>query len=235
MSESVLALSWRRPVAFALAVALFAGPAATASGAPSEVVSGPAMAVDGDTLDVSGARVRLEGIDAPEVSQTCPRAWLGTWDCGRAAKRAMEDMVRGQDVTCESRGHDKYDRMLGVCFAAGRNVNAAMVRAGLAWAFVKYSDTYVAEEAEARAARAGIWAAEAEPAWLYRERRWASANGAAPNGCAIKGNVTERGRIYHLPWSTWYGKVKVEPAKGERWFCSEADAAAAGFRPAIVN
>jgi hypothetical protein len=106
---------------------------------------------------------------------------------------------------------------------------------GFAWAFVKYSATYVAVEAEAKAARTGIWKSETEPAWTYREKRWANAEQTAPEGCAIKGNVTDKGQIYHLPWSPWYTKVRVEPAKGERWFCSEAEAISAGWRPAMIN
>jgi hypothetical protein len=71
-----------------------------------------------------------------------------------------------------------------------------MVRAGLAWAFVKYSSTYVQVEAEAKAAKAGLWQGEAQPAWEYREKRWVNAEQAAPEGCAIKGNVTDKGHIY---------------------------------------
>ncbi len=110
-----------------------------------------------------------------------------------------------------------------------------MVREGLAWAFVKYSQSYVQQEAEARLARVGIWQGDAEPAWVYREKRWAGAEQEAPKGCAIKGNVTEHGHIYHMPWSPWYGKVKIEETKGERWFCSESEAIAAGWRPAALH
>ena len=78
-------------------------------------------------------------------------------------------------------------------------------------------------------------AVDAEPAWLFREKHWAGAEQAAPKGCAIKGNVTAHGHIYHMPWSPWYGKVKVDAAKGERWFCSESEAMAAGWRPAAVH
>jgi hypothetical protein len=74
--------------------------------------------------------------------------------------------------------------------------------------------------------------AEAQPAWEFRETRWAGAEQEAPEGCAIKGNITGNGQIYHMPWSTWYGKVKVEPAKGERWFCTEDEAQTAGWRAA---
>jgi endonuclease YncB( thermonuclease family) len=200
-----------------------------------ENVKGPAMAVDGDTLDIAGTRVRLEGIDAPEYAQTCARAAAGSWSCGKEAQRTLAKMVAGQTVDCESRGRDKYDRVLGVCSVAGREINAEMVRSGLAWAFIKYSNSYASLEAEARAAKVGIWQGETEPAWVYREKRWTGAEQTAPEGCAIKGNVTDKGHIYHLPWSPWYAKVKIEAEKGERWFCSETEAAAAGWRPAMIN
>lgn len=198
-------------------------------------MTGRARVVDGDTLEVAGRRVRLEGIDAPEHGQTCARAKNGDWNCGAASADALERLIGRRAVSCENRGTDKYGRMLGVCSVDGNDINAEMVRRGFAWAFVKYSQSYVAEEAEARRAHVGIWQAETEPAWVYREKRWAGAEQAAPDGCAIKGNVTAHGHIYHMPWSPWYGKVRVEAQKGERWFCSEAEAVAAGWRPAIAR
>jgi endonuclease YncB( thermonuclease family) len=198
-------------------------------------LAGTARVIDGDTIELAGRHVRLEGIDAPETAQTCGRWLIGTWPCGQAAGDALEKLIGGQTVSCDSRGLDKYGRTLGVCFVAGRDINAEMVREGYAWAFVKYSTSYVQEEAEARALHVGIWQGKAEPAWEFREHRWAGAEQAAPNGCAIKGNVTARGRIYHMPWSPWYGKIRIDEAKGKRWFCTEAEALAAGWRPAAVH
>ena len=139
--------------------------------------------------------------------------------------------VGGRTVECESVGTDKYGRMLGLCVADGRDVNAEMVRSGHAWAFVKYSKRYEAAEAEAKKEKVGVWKGDSEPAWVFRERHWHVAEVEAPKGCAIKGNISENGRIYHMPWSPWYGKIKIEPEKGKRWFCSEAEALAAGWRP----
>ena len=107
----------------------------------------------------------------------------------------------------------------------GRDINAEMVRLGFAWAFTKYSTSYVEEEEMARSAKRGIWRAKTEPAWEYRAEKWAATEQEAPEGCAIKGNITKTGRIYHMPWSPWYSKVRIDEAKGERWFCSEAQAA----------
>lgn len=198
-------------------------------------IGGAARVIDGDTIVIDGRNVRLEGIDAPEHGQTCGRRFFGMWKCGAAAAEALRTIVEGRSVTCESRGDDKYGRMLGICFVDGEDINARMVREGFAWAFVKYSKTYVREEEEARADRAGIWSGEAEPAWIFREKRWAGAEYAAPHGCAIKGNVTGHGHLYYMPWSPRYSSVKIEEEKGERWFCSETEAISAGWRPAAVQ
>jgi len=233
----------RRPVAFALVGAVIVAflsltplrPTVARSAHDAGALAGAARVIDGDTLDIAGERVRLEGIDAPEMGQSCGRSSFGTWKCGVAAANRLAELVRGHMVTCESRGYDKYGRMLGICFVDGQDINAQMVREGLAWAFVRYSQTYVRQEAQARAARAGIWQGEAAPAWEYREHRWASAEKGAPSGCAIKGNISAYGRIYYTPWSPWYANVKIEPEKGERWFCSEAQAIAAGWRAVIAR
>lgn len=53
-------------------------------------------------------------------------------------------------------------------------------------------------------------------------------------GCAIKGNISENGRIYHLPGQRYYAMTAINPLAGERWFCSEEEARAAGWRKAKV-
>lgn len=221
--------------AIAAAAPTFAG--TTYSGNLAPRFEGRAVAVDGDTLEVDGRRVRLEGIDAPEMGQTCGRRWFGSWNCGREAQRALDKLVEGRRVSCEGKGRDKYGRDLGVCFVDGRDINGELVRQGLAWAFVKYSRSYVGEEDKARSQKVGIWQGSAEPAWAYREAKWqtAATSDQAPDGCAIKGNITGNGKIYHVPWGDWYSRVKVEANKGERWFCTEAEAIAAGWRPAISH
>ena len=233
-----------RPVAHALVVAVLAltavialintaptTAARTAVTVPSPgVVSGPAHVIDGDTIDISGTRIRLEGIDAPEAGQTCQTAQGETWSCGTAATREMVHMTRDQTVDCHSRGLDKYGRLLAICFVGALDINAEMVKRGYAWAFVRYSRQYVAEEAAARALHAGIWQGPAMPAWDYRAQRWTVVAVAAPEGCAIKGNISASGRIYHMPWSPWYDKVSMKPDAGKRWFCTESEALAAGWR-----
>jgi endonuclease YncB( thermonuclease family) len=215
------------PVAFALVTGLLSG-LSPATAARSRVL-------DGDTIHVGDTRVRLEGIDAPENAQTCSRANGESWPCGHAATKALQTMVEGRLVVCRNLGLEKYGRTLATCSIDSVNINAEMVRRGLAWAFVRYSSTYVALEAEARAAQLGIWQGLTQPAWDYRAEAWTARAEAAPNGCAIKGNVTASGHIYHMPWSPWYDRVRITGHANKRWFCSEAEAIEAGWRPAFVR
>lgn len=202
---------------------------------PDRVLTGPIRIIDGDTVDIAGVRVRLEGIDAPEVGQTCQNARGETWDCGNAATRMLVSLLSRANASCKAEALDAYGRVLAVCFAGGIDVNAEMVRLGYAWAFVKYSSRYVGEESQARVAKAGIWQGPAIAAWDYRARRWTASEPTAPHGCAIKGNVSRSGLVYHMPWSPWYERVVMRPDKGTRWFCTEAEAVAAGWRPAMMR
>lgn len=198
-------------------------------------IAGTARIVDGDTIELDGVRIRLEGIDAPELSQTCERSDGASWACGQKAASKLRDLVADNDVLCDETGKDKYHRTLAICYADGLNINEEMVRSGFALAFVKYSRRFEGVEAEARAAKIGVWQGRAEAPWDYRHRDWQTAERDAPGGCAIKGNISSKGRIYHMPWSAWYGNVKINERRGERWFCSEGEAVAAGWRPARAN
>src|SRR5690606_27658582 len=78
----------------------------------------------------------------------------GAYDCGKAAREALERLAGGRAVTCRGDGHDRYGRFLGYCEAGGVDVNRAMVAQG--WA-VAYGSYYGAER-EARGGGRGIWA-----------------------------------------------------------------------------
>ena len=197
-------------------------------------LSGPARAIDGDTIQLGGVRVRLHGIDAPESAQNC-RARGRFWACGRAATRALAGLVRGRRVACKERNRDRYGRVVAVCAVAGRDLNAWMVSEGWAFAYRQYSRAYVAEETRARAARRGIWRGEAVAPWDWRRgKRLAGARAPSRRGgnrCNIKGNIGSSGkRIYHVPGGRYYGRTRIDTSRGERWFCTEGEARAAGWR-----
>jgi endonuclease YncB( thermonuclease family) len=119
---------------------------------------GQAWIVDGDSIRMAGRSIRLDGIDAPEWDQTCLDAGGQAWRCGRAASRALRERTRGQTVSCRPRAFDRYGRTVAVCaLTDGSDLNAWMVRQG--WAVASgFGGMYASEQAEAKAARRGIWA-----------------------------------------------------------------------------
>jgi hypothetical protein len=190
--------------------------------------------LDGDTLDIGLVRIRLHGIDAPELGQACAAASGGTWDCGTAAANRLAALVAGKNLACTGIERDAYGRIIATCLAGGRDVAEVMVAEGLAWAFLEYSRDYAATEDGPRAAGRGIWQAPTETAEAFRADRWQRAAALAPReNCPIKGNINGAGeRIYHTPWSNYYSRTQINEASGEAWFCDEAEAEAAGWRPA---
>jgi endonuclease YncB( thermonuclease family) len=193
-------------------------------------VSGAATIIDGDTIIVNDKSIRLHGIDAPEVGQKCRRKTGGNWQCGKAAMERLAELAENKNVDCKSSETDGFDRLIAICSMGKIIINETLVREGLAWAYVKYSEDYVAIEKDARLQRLGIWQGEAKPAWEYRAEKWKVSEQKAPDGCPIKGNISKNGKIYHPPWSPWYSRTKVSVEKGERWFCSEREAIDAGWR-----
>jgi len=202
-----------------------------------EAQRGTAQVIDGDTLDLAGRRMRLHGIDAPELDQTCGRADGGSWPCGRAARDRLAALVTEAETACTARDRDGYGRIIATCTAGGRDLGETLVGEGLAWAYLHFSRAYAETETRARAARRGVWQGEAEAAWDYRRHGWQAAAATVPDpACAIKGNITASGeRIYHTPGSTWYARTGIDTASGEAWFCTSAEAEAAGWRAAAGN
>lgn len=121
----------------------------------TDTFTGFAIIVDGDSLEVSGERVRLSGIDAPEALQMCTRA-SGRWPCGREAERALERLIGGAVVSCDASGTDRFDRRLATCFSGDTNLNLEMVRRG--WAVP--NSAYFHEADLAKEQRLGIWQGE---------------------------------------------------------------------------
>lgn len=130
-------------------------------GAPSPPLLA-VQAVDGDTLRAQdqgkSQRIRLFGIDAPELSQTCRDAQDRAWPCGAAARSRLAALVAQGGVTCVKRGEDRYGRMLATCATAGvGDIGEALVRDGHALNYGRYTSDYASAENQARTARRGLW------------------------------------------------------------------------------
>ncbi len=188
--------------------------------------------VDGDTLKIASTTYRLNGIDAPESNQSCRDSQGKQWACGNAATKALNRLVRWRSVQCNPVTQDTYGRTVATCYAGGKDLGAELVKSGLAWAYRYYSTEYVAEEEQAKAQHLGIWQANNMPAWDFRRSSTTTtqSNSSGDPSCVIKGNISNSGRIYHTPNSPWYSRTKIDTSNGERWFCSEAEARAAGWR-----
>ncbi|RYE83221.1 MAG: thermonuclease family protein, partial [Hyphomicrobiales bacterium] len=104
-------------------------------------------------LAVQGDRIRLLGIDAPELDQVCWTAGGAEWPCGRTARDELSRRLAGGAVDCQPEGKDKYGRTLARCAVSGADLGAHMVGRGLALA----SGGYMIEEAQARRGRLGLW------------------------------------------------------------------------------
>jgi endonuclease YncB( thermonuclease family) len=206
---------------------------------PQERIAGRVKIIDGDSFELDGTGVRLFGVDAPEGRQDCTRDGR-PWRCGDAAAAELRRLVGGATIVCRKQDVDSYGRIVARCSKGNTDLAAAMARAGMAVAYRRYSNDYVDEEREAKAARRGIWASEFTPPEEWRRNDGAEEVSAqrtprAPrprrNGCDIKGNInSDDERIYHTPDSSSYDATQIDESRGERWFCTESAARAAGWR-----
>jgi len=233
----------------AMAISLISGchasdPAATGSLLP--VVS----VADGDTITVAvngvDERVRLIGIDAPELHNPtepteCFAQESADFARGMLAGRSVRLVA---DPSQDDR--DKYGRLLRYVFLpAGINVNATLVESGFAYEYsydnrYQFRDEFLADQRSAQSGGVGLWSAAACGGQRLPQGSAVTTSVAASppaplpsDGCVIKGNINGKGeKIYHVPGDDSYDDTVVTPVKGERYFCSEADAIAAGWRPA---
>jgi endonuclease YncB( thermonuclease family) len=135
--------------------------------ASDDVMGGPFHAVDGDTLSAGGERLRLEGIDAPELDQTCEDGGGRRWACGAEARRHLARLVSTDETECRGHERDRYDRLLVRCHVGAVNVNGTMVRQGLAIAY----GLYLQEQNTARRERLRLWAGRFEDPRDWRASR----------------------------------------------------------------
>lgn len=233
-----------KPTAAALAALAFMPLHASARSfdylVPKPAIEGRAVVIDGDTIGIEGeeTRIRLHGIDAPESGQTCDDKAGQRYLCGSQSADFLAKLIgRNGRVTCEERDRDRYSRIVADCRTmGGADINAAMVQAGWAVAYRQYGgDAFNAEEEAAREAGRALWQGAFAMPWEWRRgERIASERKAdgQPKGCPIKGNISSGGRIYHMPGQFAYGRTTIDTKAGERWFCSEGEALAAGWRAA---
>jgi endonuclease YncB( thermonuclease family) len=219
-----------------------------------------ALINDASTIQLGTAIYRLDGIDAPPVDQLCIDAHAESWSCGAEARDQLAKLVGGREVRCDDLGPDPVykKRHLGVCKIEGDTISLSQLLVQQGFALnVEASATgrFETDEARAKEDRQGLWkGCFAAPEDYRRGKKDGALLGGAcradrdreiraalfpddlamPAGCNIKGKFAARARftgnvgIYHLPACRSYPGL----ANPDRWFCSEDDAHAAGFRRA---
>ncbi len=230
----VLALGW-----FAWGQAL---PGLTAAVLPSQapagvtgvanVLEGRASVLSGEMIRLQGRLLHLAGIEAPDRQQTCTRATKQTWKCGEVALQALERLARSKTFRCVTQGGpDPQGRIAANCTVDGRDVAGELVKDGHVFSAATYFGGYGSQEQEARKSGAGVWSGDAVRPADFRSKLWDTAKASAPNGCPVKGQVSGSRRTYLMPWASDYARANVRTERGERWFCDENEAVAAGFKP----
>jgi len=215
---------------------------------------------DGGTIELTDATYRLDGIDAPAFDQLCIDDHADSWTCGVEARDQLASLIGGREVHCDDLGTDATtkNRHIGVCTVEGEtlSLNQLLVRQGFALNFEPSAKgRFREDEAGAKDNRRGLWkGCFAAPQEFRGGKKDGALLGgscradkdreirevlfpeypAMPPGCSIKGKFALRARvtgnvgIYHLQACRSYPAL----TKPDRWFCSEDDAKAAGFRKA---
>jgi endonuclease YncB( thermonuclease family) len=219
-----------------------------------------AIVRDGGTIQLGDVTYRLDGIDAPEVDQMCIDDHADAWACGVEARDRLSGLIGGRAVRCRDLGIGTTyrKRHIGICTVEGEtdSLNQLAVRAGFALNFEPYAQgRFKKDETAARDDRRGLWkGCFVAP----QEFRWGKKDGvlfggscradkdreiravlfpddpAMPPSCSIKGKFALRARVtgkigvYHLQGCRSYPAL----TKPDRWFCTEDDAQAEGFRRA---
>lgn len=192
--------------------------------------------IDGDTLAIDGRVVQLYGIDAPELGQLCDRNGK-PWPCGLDAALALKKLVSlgGLPVVCSP--WEQTDQAHGdseaaqVCELGERNLGLTMLRTGYSVALPDSFPDYAEAENEARSASLGLWQGKFVLPWQWRERiaPHVEADGWGRQ-CNVKGSITLGGhQLYYVPTDDNYQDLTIDPSKGERLFCSDEEARAAGW------
>jgi endonuclease YncB( thermonuclease family) len=141
---------------------------------PTTEILGRASVIDGDTIEIQGERIRLNGIDAPESAQRCYDAMGPAYRCGTLAANALAHLLAASRPTrCQFVERDRYGRFVGKCYLAdGSDVAAALVAMGMAMDWPLHSGgAYSQQQAAAKSKRLGLWSGNFQPPWEWRAER----------------------------------------------------------------
>ena len=148
----------------------------------AEEIIGVPRIVDGDTIHINEYKIRLEGIDAPEIKQKCKKEKLkissiigftfyNNYNCGEVSKEKLKVKIDRSKIKCISSSKDRYERYLAKCFKDKINLNRWMVRNGHAVAYKRYSKEFLTDEDFAKENKLGLWQGK-----FLRPEKWRKLN-----------------------------------------------------------
>lgn len=136
-------------------------------------IIGAIQVIDGETLEIQNQRIKLWGVDAPELNQTCKNGQDAGYDCGKEAASALSQwLTELQPVRCEPRGNDNSGNTIAICYTStGDDIASWMVRNGYAVDWPKYSNCfYGVSEKQAQSNKSGIWQHNEAAPWKLTEK-----------------------------------------------------------------
>lgn len=132
-------------------------------------IMGKPDVVDGNTIIIAGEGVRLYGIDAPELAQTCSKADGSVWACGKESMYALLRFLENHWVTCKEGRRDGSGFRSMVCFAGPYDIGAKMVHDGWALALDQERADYLLYQHNAMTGKRGIWSGGFMKPWEWRQ------------------------------------------------------------------
>ena len=135
-----------------------------------KIIEGKVKIIDGDTIHIEKNKIRLHGIDAPEIDQTCTIKDK-VWNCGIESSLELKKLILDNNISCVVSDIDKYNRYIAECFINNKNINKLMVRNGWAIAYRYYSLDFIEDEKLAEKDKNGLWQGKFQEPYLYRKSK----------------------------------------------------------------
>lgn len=148
-----------------------AGLALAAASSAAEDISGRARAVDSNTLEIGARRIRLIGVDAPDLDQMCPARRGELYACGKVAAETLAKLVKDGPLVCRGERTDPAGRLLASCTIRGFDVGEQYILTGRAFADPETGEDYRRAEGTAAKLREGMWRGEFQKPWDWRAAR----------------------------------------------------------------
>lgn len=134
-------------------------------------IKGQANVIKGNIIEINQQKIKLYGIDAPELAQVCYVKGI-PWKCGLTAKRKLTEKIEGKSLTCLGKEQNNYNILMAECFLGRQNLNAWLVEQGWAVAERQDSRSFISYEILAKRNHRGLYQSEFLKPSLWREANY---------------------------------------------------------------